>query len=148
MLDMKDGVNYYGAVCPSAGEAAFFKAFRTFLEPRVLAAQFARDRAEDFCVGGLMPESSGESKLSEIDTKQRHPLILFYFSALVFAAVLVFGGYVPSFWREGFCLLTVMVGAFGLWNFYQLLTLADERQRDTNNQALRFGFLVTLVLSS
>lgn len=94
-----------------------------------------------------MPESSSESKPSEIDTKQRHPFLLFYFSALVFAAVLVFGDRVPSSWREGIRLLTVLLGAYGLWNFYQLFTLADERQRDTNNQALRFGFLATLVLS-
>lgn len=59
----------------------------------------------------------------------------------------ILGDRVPLSWREGIRLLTVMIGAFGLWNFYQLLTLADERQRDTNNQALRFGFLATLVVS-
>lgn len=94
-----------------------------------------------------MPESSSESKLSEIDAKQRHPFLLFYISTAAFAAVLIFGDRVPLSWREGICLLTVMIGAFDLWNFYQLLTLTDERQRDTNDQALRFGFLATLVLS-
>ncbi len=85
-----------------------------------------------------MPESSGKPKPSEIDAKQRHPFLLFCFSATAFAAVLVFGDRVPLSWREGMRLLTVMTGAFGLWNFCQLITLAG-----TNNQALRLGFLAT-----
>lgn len=94
-----------------------------------------------------MHEPLGAIKGSEFDIKQRHPFLSFYLSAAAFSVVIVLAGHMHSFWQEVARMLALLIGAFALWSFYKLFRLADERQRQTNEQALRFGFLATLVLS-
>ena len=94
-----------------------------------------------------MREQSGTTKCSEIDLKQRHPFLTFYLSAAAFSGAIVLAGRVHSSWQEVARMLALFIGAFATWSFYRLLSLTDERQKQTNEQALRFGFLATLVLS-
>lgn len=89
----------------------------------------------------------GKTKDSEIDFRQRHPFLVFYASAAALSAVLILTGLLRSPWHEVARVFTLGIGAFSLWSFYRLLRLTDERQRQTNERALRFGFLATLVLS-
>ena len=97
----------------------------------------------------------------EFDIKQRHPFLSFYLSAAAFSVVIVLAGHMHSFWQEVARMLALLIGAFALWSFYKqplglsgschprktTFRLTDERQRQTNEQALRFGFVATLVFS-
>ncbi len=94
-----------------------------------------------------MSKSSNERRYSEIDQKQRYPFLVFYLSALAFSVVIAFAGRGPSSWHQGLYFLASVIGLFCLWSFYRLLTLTDERQRDINDHALRFGFLASLGLA-
>lgn len=94
-----------------------------------------------------MAGSSEKQRYSEIDLKQRYPFLVFYLSALAFSVVLLLAGLAPSSWHQILYFLAAPIGLFSLWSFYRLLTLSDERQRDTNNRALRFGFLVSLAVA-
>lgn len=87
-----------------------------------------------------MRDSSGVPKISHLDTKQRYLLLWFYGAAATFS-VLIF---LPN--SQTIRILILAIGAFGLWSFYRLLNLADERQKQINYHALRFGFLATLVI--
>ena len=84
---------------------------------------------------------------NNLDLKQRRPFLVFYMSAAAFSTALVLTGRVHSPWHEAMHFLTLALGAFALWSFYRLLNVTDERQRQTNHHALRFGVLATLVLS-
>ena len=94
-----------------------------------------------------MWEESENPKSSELDLKQRRPFLMFYVSAAAFSTALGLTGRVHSPWHEAIHVLALALGVFALWSFYRLLNVTDERQRQTNQQALRFGFLATLVLS-
>jgi hypothetical protein len=94
-----------------------------------------------------MSTKSTEQKFSEIDLQQRHPFLLFYLSAAAFSVALALTNRLPSPWHEAVRVLTFVIAAFAVWSFFRLLNLADERQRRTNYQALRFGFTATLLLS-
>lgn len=87
-----------------------------------------------------MGDSSGVPKLNDVDTKQRYLLLWFYGSAAAFSVFLFLSD------RPALRIVTFAVGVFGLWIFYRLLNLADERQKQINHQALQFAFLATLVL--
>ncbi len=84
---------------------------------------------------------------SEIDHKQRSPLLQFYLSALGFAGALVLIEYLHSPWRETLRLLMIAIAGFAVWTLIRFLKVADERQRRTNFRALRFAFVAGLVLS-
>src|SRR5229473_4674601 len=84
---------------------------------------------------------------SEIDHKQRSPLLQFYLSALGFAFALVLIEYLYSPWREIVRVLMIAIAVFGVWTLIRFLKVADERQRRTNFRALRFAFVAGLVLS-
>ena len=94
-----------------------------------------------------MSPKSSEQEFSEIDVRQRHPFLAFYLSAAAFSAALALTSRLHSPWREGIRILTFAIATFAVWSFYRLLNLTDERQRRTNYQALRFGFMATLLLS-
>jgi len=94
-----------------------------------------------------MLKSSGRRGYSQIDLKQRYPFLVFYLSALAFSIVLVFANYPPSLWQLRLDMLAAVTDVFGLWNFYRLFALTDERQRDINNRSLRFGFIATLAVA-
>ncbi len=84
---------------------------------------------------------------SEIDHKQRSPLLQFYLSALGFAGALVLIEYLHSPWREILRVLMIAIAGFAVWTLIRFLKVADERQRRTNFRALRFAFVAGLVLS-
>src|SRR5260370_15092154 len=84
---------------------------------------------------------------SDIDHKQRSPLLQFYLSALGFAGALVLIEYLHSPWREMLRVLMIAIAGFAVWTLIRFLKVADERQRRTNFRALRFAFVAGLVLS-
>jgi len=89
-----------------------------------------------------MSDSPRLTKLSsDVDTKQRSLLLWLYGSATAFSVLLFLSN------SQAVRMLGLAVGVFGVWIFYRLLSLADERQKQINHQALRFAFLATLVLS-
>jgi hypothetical protein len=83
----------------------------------------------------------GDSSVSEVDTKQRYLLFWFYGAAAAFSVLLFLSNSLAV------RILTLAIGAVGLWCFYRLLNLADERQNQICHRALQFAFLATLVLS-
>ncbi|SRR5579883_123240 len=83
----------------------------------------------------------GDSFVSEMDTKQQYLLFWFYGAAAAFSVLLFLSNSLAV------RILTLAVGGAGLWCFYRLLNLADERQKQINHQALRFAFLATVALS-
>jgi 4-amino-4-deoxy-L-arabinose transferase-like glycosyltransferase len=87
------------------------------------------------------------TKWSDIDLKQRHPFLTFYLAAAAFSGTIVLAGRTHSYWQVVARMLALLMGAFAVWSFYRLFSLTDERQRQTNEQALRFAFLATVVLS-
>jgi hypothetical protein len=92
-----------------------------------------------------VPDNASQS--SAVDEKQRSPLLQFYLSALAFVSAFILTEYSPSPWRG---ILRVAMGAiagFGVWALLRFLRVADERQRRINFRALRFAFIVGLVLS-
>ncbi len=86
-------------------------------------------------------------KSSAVDKKQRSPLLQFYLSALAFAGAFVLSEYSPSPWREILRIAMIAVAGFAVWALLRFLRVADERQRRINFRALRFAFVVGLVLS-
>lgn len=94
-----------------------------------------------------LPSPCLEVTLSETDLKQRHPFARFYLAAAAFLALLGLAQFLPSPWQHLALLLTLCFAGYSLWSFYRLFSLADERQRQTNQQALQFGFLATIVLA-
>ena len=94
----------------------------------------------------MCPESS-DPESSAIDVKQRHPFLMFYLSAAAFLAALALTSRLHSLWHQASLVLTFAIAAFAVWRFYRLLSVTDERQRRTHYQALRFGFMVTLLVS-
>ena len=87
------------------------------------------------------------SKISAADEKQRSPLLEFYLSALAFAGALVLREYLQSPWQEILRVAMVAIAGFAVWALLRFLRVADERQRRINFRALRFAFVVGLVLS-
>src|SRR5258708_24331383 len=87
------------------------------------------------------------SKISADDEKQRSPLLEFYLSALAFAGAFVLSEYSQSPWREMLRVAMVAIAGFAVWALLRFLRMADERQRRINFRALRFAFVVGLVLS-
>jgi hypothetical protein len=92
-------------------------------------------------------EPSQDNKLSALDLNQRYPFLVFYISAAVFCALLIFAGRGPTPPPVAVRVLGYAVGGFALWSFYRLFRLTDERQRQTNERALLFGFFATLAVS-
>src|SRR6266852_7236288 len=86
-------------------------------------------------------------KSSAVDKKQRSPLLELYLCALAFAGALVLMEYVHSPWREILRVAMVAIAGFAVWALLRFLRMADERQRRINFRALRFAFVVGLVLS-
>jgi uncharacterized membrane protein YfcA len=84
---------------------------------------------------------------SAVDEKQRNPLLEFYISALAFAGALVLMDYSASPWREILRVVIIAIAGFAVWALLRFLRAADERQRRINFRALRFAFIVGLVLS-
>jgi heme/copper-type cytochrome/quinol oxidase subunit 4 len=84
---------------------------------------------------------------STVDEKQRNPLLEFYISALTFAGALVLVDYSASPWREILRVVIIAIAGFAVWALLRFLRVADERQRRINFRALRFAFVVGLVLS-
>jgi len=84
---------------------------------------------------------------SAVDEKQRRPLLEFYLCALAFAGAFVLREYSPSPWREILRVAMVAIAGFAVWALLRFLREADERQRRINFRALRFAFVVGLVLS-
>jgi len=95
----------------------------------------------------LMGVSVMHSESSEVDEKQRSPLLEFYLSALAFAGALVLIEFLHSPWREILRVLMIVIAGFAVWTLIRFLKVADERQRQTNFRALRFAFVAGLVLS-
>jgi glycerol uptake facilitator-like aquaporin len=93
-----------------------------------------------------MRQSSVDSKPTGADLKQRHLFLLLYITCAAFLAAFVLTTRLHTRWHQPAHVLTLAIGAFAVWSLYRLLILTDERQRKTNNDALRFGFLATLVL--
>lgn len=89
----------------------------------------------------MHPESSA------IDEKQRNPLLSFYLSALAFVGAFILMEYSISPWREMLRIAMIAIAVFALWAVLRFLGVADERQRRVNFRALRFAFVVCLVLS-
>jgi heme/copper-type cytochrome/quinol oxidase subunit 4 len=86
-------------------------------------------------------------KSSAVDEKQRSPLLEFYLSAVTFTSALVLMQYSPSPWREILRVAMTAIAGFAVWALLRFLRVADERQRRINFRALRFAFVVGLVLS-
>jgi len=84
---------------------------------------------------------------SAVDEKQRSPLLQFYLSALAFVSVFILTEYSPSPWRGIIRVAMVAIAGFAVWALLRFLRAADERQRRINFRALRFAFVVGLVLS-
>ncbi len=84
---------------------------------------------------------------SAVDDKQRSPLLQFYLSALAFVGAFILTEYSSSPWREIVFIAMVATAGFALWALLRFLKVADERQRRINFRALRFAFVVGLVLS-
>ncbi len=89
----------------------------------------------------MLPESS------EIDIKQRSPLLTFYLCAVAFAVALTLTEYLHSPWREVARVVTMVIAAFAVWSFFRFLRIADERQTRINYQALGFAFITALAVS-
>ena len=87
------------------------------------------------------------SESSAVDERQRSPLLEFYLSALAFAGALVLMEYSPSPWREMLRVAMIAIAGFAVWTLIRFLRMADERQRTINFRALRFAFVVGLLLS-
>ncbi|PYV96514.1 MAG: hypothetical protein DMG86_20355 [Acidobacteria bacterium] len=85
-------------------------------------------------------------KSSAVDEKQRSPLLEFYLWALAFAGALVLMEYSQSLWREILRFTMIALAGFAVWALLRFLRVADERQRQINFRALRFAFVVGLVL--
>ena len=81
-----------------------------------------------------------------VDEKQRSPLLEFYLWALAFAGALVLMEYSQSLWREILRFTMIALAGFAVWALLRFLRVADERQRQINFRALRFAFVVGLVL--
>ena len=94
-----------------------------------------------------MCPNSVKQEFSEVDLKQRHPFLAFYLSAAAFSIALLVTNRLHSPWHQAIRVLAFVIAAFAVWSFFRLLNLTDERQRRTNYQALRFGFMATLVIS-
>ena len=94
----------------------------------------------------MRPKSS-EPESSAIDLKQRHPFLMFYLSAAAFLVALALTSRLHSPWHQASLVLAIAIAAFAVWRFYCLLNVTDERQRRTHYQALRFSFMVTLLVS-
>lgn len=88
-----------------------------------------------------------DSESSAVDEKQRSPLLVFYLSALAFAGALVLMEYLPAPQRGILRVAMIAIAGFALWALLGFLRVADERQRRINFRALRFAFVVGLVLS-
>ncbi len=86
-------------------------------------------------------------KSSAVDEKQRSPLLEFYLCALAFAGTFILREHSPSPWREILRVAMVAIAGFAVWALLRFLRVADERQRRINFRALRFAFVVGLVLS-
>jgi hypothetical protein len=84
---------------------------------------------------------------SAVDQKQRSPLLEFYLSALAFTGALVLTEYSHSPWRAILHIAMIAIAGFGVWALLRFLKAADERQRRINFRALRFAFVVGLILS-
>jgi hypothetical protein len=93
-----------------------------------------------------MRQSAVDSKPTGADLKQRHLFWLLYVTSTAFLAAFVLTTRLHSRWHQSAHVLTLAIGAFAVWSLYRLPILTDERQRKTNNDALRFGSLATLVL--
>lgn len=94
-----------------------------------------------------MTETPDGPTPSEIDLKQRGPLLLFYLSVVAFLAIEVAATWLFSSPQAVFGVLAPATGAVAIGSLYRLLSLSDERQKQINYQALQFGFLATLALS-
>ena len=84
---------------------------------------------------------------SDIDLKQRSPLLAFYLCAVAFVIALALTGYLHSAWREVSRAVTMVIAAFAVWSFFRFLRIADERQARINYQALGFAFILALAVS-
>ena len=89
----------------------------------------------------MRPESS------DIDLKQRSPLLAFYLCAVAFVVALALPDYLHSAWREVSRVVTMVIAAFAVWSFFRFLRIADERQARINYQALGFAFILALAVS-
>jgi hypothetical protein len=94
-----------------------------------------------------MPETTRGPHLTDVDRRQRHSLLLFYLSAVLFLAAQLTATWLISVQRAAFRVLAFGIGALAIGSLYRLFTLSDERQKQINYQALQFGFLATLVVS-
>jgi len=89
----------------------------------------------------MRPESS------DIDLKQRSPLLAFYLCAIVFALALALTGHLHSPWRAVLRAVTTAIAGLAVWSFFRFLRIADERQTRINYQALGFAFTLALAIS-
>ncbi|PYT59427.1 MAG: hypothetical protein DMG35_14645 [Acidobacteria bacterium] len=87
------------------------------------------------------------SKSSALDKKQLSPLLEFYLCALAFTGAFILREYSTSPWREILRVAMIAIAGFAVWALLRFLRVADERQRRINFRALRFAFVVGLVLS-
>ena len=87
------------------------------------------------------------SESSDVDLKQRNPLLAFYLCAVAFVVALTLTGYLHSAWQEVSRVLTMAIAVFGVWSFFRFLRIADERQARINYQALGFAFILALAVS-
>jgi hypothetical protein len=55
--------------------------------------------------------------------------------------------YSPSPWRGILRVAMIAIAGFAVWALLRFLRVADERQRRINFRALRFAFVIGLVLS-
>ena len=89
----------------------------------------------------MRPESS------DIDLKQRSPLLAFYLCAVAFVVALTLTGYLHSDWREVSRVVSMVIAVFAVWSFFRFLRIADERQARINYQALGLAFILALAVS-
>jgi hypothetical protein len=80
-------------------------------------------------------------------TKPSSCFLSFYLSALAFVGAFILLEYSISPWREMLRIAMMAIAGFSLWAVLRFLGVADERQRRINFRALRFAFVVCLVLS-
>ena len=57
---------------------------------------------------------------SDVDLKQRSPLLAFYLCAVAFVIALALTGYLHSAWREVSRAVTFVIAAFAVWSFCRL----------------------------
>jgi hypothetical protein len=84
---------------------------------------------------------------SEIDVKQRHPLLTFYLAAAGFSVALLLAEHLDSPWHQVLRAAATLLGGFGLWSFFRFVRVADERQMRTGFQAFGFAFTLSLTIS-